>query len=202
MKKPHVVDVTRRAPEQWKKIVTNLRSDTRKAIIFRIVMLFVLTIYFGVGAFKGLEAIRSENEERQECAEEIKGETNIVQKNTADAILKQSEQFQSWAVLILTGIVALLITTKVHSTPGAQWAYLPLGPAIVFLLTALNTGWVLMKTYTFLLSLNNFSDFSSLANLLQMQSDLFLDAIICVSLFAGWFLLMIVFGKVKTFDVK
>ncbi len=177
-------------------------SDTKGVIIFRILVLFALTICFGVWAFIGLEKIRSENEKRQECAEEIKGETNVVEKNTADAILKQSEQFQSWAVLILTGIVALLITTKVHQTPGAQWAYLPLAPAIVFLVTALNAGWVLMKTYTFLLSLNNFSDFSSLANLLQMQSDLFLYAIICVSLFAGWFLFMIVLGRVKTFDLK
>lgn len=127
-------------------------------------------------------------------------ETKAAYKNTADALIKQSEQLQSWGVLILTGIIAILITTKVHRTPGAQWSYVALGPAAIFLVIALNTGVITARRYTFLLSVDDFSEFPSLSSLVQLQSELFANAIICVSLFAGWFLLLIAMGKVQTFE--
>jgi hypothetical protein len=123
-------------------------------------------------------------------------------KNAAAEILKQAEQFRGWSVIVLGAIVAILVTTKVHRTPRVELAYLPLGPATIFLVNSLHASWVLSKRYTYLVATNDYSDYGSISRLLQVESDLFLYSIVCVSLFAGWFLFLIVFGKIEPFEAE
>ena len=177
-----------------------IKNTPNKLMVFRAILLVVLTMFSGWCSYNEVERVLETQIEDIEAREESR--KNDAEKNAVNTILKQSEQFQSWSVLILTGIVALLITTTVHRTPGASWAYIVLGPAAIFLIISLNAGWTLTKRYTFLTAMNNFDDFASLANLLLIQSNLFLYSILSVSLFASWFLTLIVLGKIEPFEVK
>jgi hypothetical protein len=167
----------------------------------RAVLLFFLIIGSGGWAYSGIEAIRQRYQDSVVDTIDA-GKENVAYKNAASEILKQKELFQGWSVLVLAGIVTILITTKIHRAQGIVWVYLVLGPAAIFLITSLYAGWVLTKRYTYLVAKNNYSDFNNLSALLDRQSDLFLYAIGCVSLFAGWFLLLTVLGKLEPFEMN
>lgn len=121
-------------------------------------------------------------------------------KAAAGEVLKQSQSFQGWGALLLAGIVTILITTKVHRVPRISWLYLVLAPAGVFLLHSLYAGWILAKRYTYLVAQNNYSNLVSLETLFEQQATLFLYALICVSAFAAWFLVLIVVGRAEPFE--
>lgn len=175
------------------------RMTIARGPLTRVILLLALLVATGLLSYSSLESVRERYQgtvvEMVETGKEVASH-----KSAAAVILKQEETFQSWAVLVLAGIVAILVTTKIHRAPGVSWAYLPLGPAAMFLLVSLNAGWVVTKRYAYLVAKNNFSDFANLSALLECQSDFFLYAITCISLFAGWFLFQIVIGKAEPFE--
>jgi hypothetical protein len=168
------------------------------AVEIRVALLIILLVVTTAWAYLKEDEVRQSyqrNNVSMGSTEEVEA-----RKDAAKELLKQSDQFQGWSVLILGGIVAVLVTTKVHRTPNFEWAYLPLGPAAVLLAYSLHVGWVVAKRYTFLVGANDFTSNSSLSSLVQLQSDLFLYSILCVSLFASWFLFLIVLGRVEPFE--
>jgi hypothetical protein len=165
----------------------------------RVVLLFILLIGSGFWSYSKLQRVRDEYQGQVVEAVRV-GEEDVSRKSASSGILKQAEFFQSWSVLILAGIIAISVTTKIHRTPGVSWIYLLLGPAVMFLLISLNTGWVLTKRHAYRSAKNNFTELGDLSALLDLQSDLFLYAVVCVSLFAAWFLFLIVHGKIEPFE--
>jgi hypothetical protein len=163
----------------------------------RVILLLTLLIVIGSRSCSKLQGIR--NGYKDVLSVEA-GKEDASEKATSSGIMKQGEVFQSWSVLILAGIIAISVSTKIHRTPAVSWIYLLLGPAATFLVFSLNTGWVLTKRHTYLAAKNNFSNLDDLISLLALQWDLFFYAVVCVSLFASWFLFLIVLGKIEPFE--
>jgi hypothetical protein len=181
-------------------VIKNLPMNARGVSRIRASLLIMLVATSAWWSYHQVNAIRDAYQGTAVKNIWIGGE-DIAHKNACAEIVKQGEQFQGWSVLILGGIVAILVTTKVHRMPYFGWAYLPLGPAAVFLATSLHAGWVLSKRYTYLVAKNNF-ELPTLSALLDVQSDLFLYSILCVSLFATCFLFFIVLERVEPFEEK
>jgi hypothetical protein len=175
-----------------------MTSTGQKAI--RATLLVAMVIGSAWFSYRKVDNIRESYQQTQLQNIWIGGE-DIAHKNACEQMIKQTEQFQGWSVLILGGIVAILVTTKVHRIAHFGWAYLPLGPAAVFLTGSLNVGWVFSKRYAYIVAKNNF-ELPKLSSLLEVQSDLFLYSIICVSLFAACFLFFIVLERVEPFEEK
>lgn len=167
----------------------------------RVLLLCVLIILSGWWGYRTVDKIRDQYQNTVPASVKI-GEENQAFKNAAGELLKQSEQIQNWSILVLGGIVAILVTTKVHRTPKVEWAYLPIGPATMFLINGVFAGQILMRRYTYLTGKNNFDSILSLSSLSNAQSDLFIYSLFCLGLFAGWFLFLIVSGKVEPFETK
>lgn len=177
----------------------------RKPMLIRMVVLVGLLIGSGLYSYCKIDKARESYQAPSSATAEPKRDdpaSKEADKNATAEILKQAEQFRGWSVLVLAAIVAILVTTKVHRAPAVEWAYLVLGPATMFLVNSLYAGWVLNKRYTHLVATNNYSDYGSISRLLQIESDLFLASIVCVGLFAGWFLFSIVSGSATPFEVK
>lgn len=188
-------------------LLLSIRTTISKHIgEIRAALLIILLIASAGWSYCKLETVRegyqSSSVETNEPQQKEDGATIEADNEVCAEILKQADQFRGWSVLVLGGIIALLVTTKVHRTVGVEWAYLPLGPAAIFLVNSLYAGWILTKRYTFLVATKNFSDYDSLSDLLQVQSDLFLNSILCVGLLAGWFLFLIVLGKIEPFETE
>lgn len=183
----------------WFKKFSPLKYMSVSALV-RLCLLTAMAIFCAYWSYCKIEKVRQSYQVPVETIPA--GEEDINSKNAALELIKQSELFQGWSVLALGGIVAISVTTKVHRTPGIGWAYLFLAPAAIFLLNSLQAGWVVKKRYTFLVGRNNFSLYPTLSNLLQVQSELFLYSLLGLSLFAGWFLLFIVIGKSKPYELK
>jgi hypothetical protein len=118
-------------------------------------------------------------------------------KETAAELLRQSTEFQGWAILILGGVIAILITQKVHPNSSPEWTFILLGPSMIFLSCSFLTAWELKKRHNYLLKKNNFGEVMSLANYLQTQFELFGWAIGALTLFATCFLCLILLGRIK-----
>ncbi|HEV7645855.1 MAG TPA: hypothetical protein VGO50_18085 [Pyrinomonadaceae bacterium] len=149
-----------------------------------------------------IESIRDSYQNSTAVSKVTAENTDLNSRNVDAEIIKQSEQFKNWAALVLGGIIAILVTSKVYRTPLIEWIYLVLAPSAVFLVYSLYAGWVLGKRYTFLVSLNYYSPTDGLIKLLEGQAGLFLYSIAGVSVFAAWFLCFIVLGKTKPFEVE
>lgn len=179
---------------------TDSRDDLRQWLMhLRFAIFLIIMVGGALCSHCEVEKVR-ESYQDTEIEEVAKGAENETLKNALAEMVKQSEQFHSWSVLILGGIVAIIITTKVHKAPGLPWAYIAIGLAGVVLIYSLQAGWVLKKRYTFLVSNNNYTDFNSMNSLLQTQVNLFMFAMLCVSVFASWFLVLIILGKVDPYD--
>jgi hypothetical protein len=118
-------------------------------------------------------------------------------KETASELLRQSTEFQGWAILVLGAITAVVTTTKVHSRSFPEWTFILFGPAIVYLASSFLMAWQLKKRYNYLLLKNNFEDLMSLASYLEVQFKCFAWAIGLLALFAASFLCLILIGRVK-----
>jgi hypothetical protein len=163
----------------------------------------VIRVAFLIG-LSGLGALRS-------CCLIEQAETQIVEtvprlpasekappdKETAGELLRQSTEFQGWAVLILGGITAVLVTTKVHSNSSPEWTFILFGPSMVFLSYSFLAAWELKKRYNYLLLHNNFADVFSLARYLQVQFQLFGWSIGILTLFSACFLSLILVRRIK-----
>lgn len=177
------------------------RVNIRPFTIIRAAILLILLLASGWWSYCKVEQA-SGNYREVETIPPDKEKLNTSFKSAAGELSKQQELFQNWSVLILGGIVAIITTTNVHRSPNVEWAFIPLGPAAVFLLNSLKAGWEFTRRYAFLVSRDNFLDLNSLSTLVLIQSNLFLYAILCVSLFASWFLFLIVWGKIEPFEAK
>jgi hypothetical protein len=118
-------------------------------------------------------------------------------KETAGELLKQSTEFQGWTVLILGGVIAALITTKVHANCRPEWTFIPFGPATTYLFFSLLAAWELKKRHNYLLFRNNFDDLMSVANHLSVQFQLLGWAGLCLTIVGAWFLILILAGQIK-----
>jgi|ERR1044071_4504206 hypothetical protein len=169
--------------------------------LFRLALLLILLVGSSLWSYRQVEGvIASIQETKTEFVPE--GCEDKRRKNGFEEMIKQSGQFQGWSVLILGGIIAVIITTKVHKypLPLVAWAYVAIGVAAVFLVFSLYAGWVLEKRYTFLLPFNDFADFKNMNALLQLQAKFFMLSMAAVSIFAGWFLVLIILEKVDPTD--
>jgi len=124
-------------------------------------------------------------------------EKNDPYKETAGEFLKQSTEFQGWTVLILGGVIAILITTKVHSNSRPHWTFILFGPAIVFLFYSFLAAWELKKRYNYLLLHNNFADVTSLSSHLDAQFKLLGWATGVLMGFAAVFLFLTLAREIK-----
>jgi hypothetical protein len=169
--------------------------------LFRLAILLMLLVGSSLWSYREVERVVASFQKsvptRVPDGQEDKG-----RKNAFEEMIKQSEQFQGWSALILGGIVAIIITTKVHKAPHLAWAYVAIGVAAVFLIFSLHAGWVLRRRYTFLLPFNDFKDFISMNALLQLQVKLFMLSMTAVSIFAGWFLILIIIEKLDPTDSR
>lgn len=177
------------------------KPNIKAASIVRVIFLLILFLAAGWWSYRKIEGVSANYPKVATVTTEQK-ELNASFKSAAAELSKQRELFQGWSVLILGGIVAIITTTKVHRTPNVSLAFIPLAPAVAFLLNSLNAGWEFTRRYSFLVSRDNFLDLNSLSALVLIQSDFFLYAILCVSLVAGWFLFLIVWGKIEPFEEK
>jgi hypothetical protein len=177
-----------------------------KSSIQKVIRVTVLAVFIAVSSwysYHWVDEIRQsyQGEDKTLQKTPIGGE-DAAHKNACEQMMKQSEQLQSWSVLILGAIVAILVTTKAHRIKNNfGWPYLVLAPAAVFLAGSLNGGRAFSKRFAYIVAKNNF-DIKSLSSLLEIQQDLFLYSIICVSVFAGVFLLLIVLERVEPFEEK
>lgn len=118
-------------------------------------------------------------------------------QTTGAELLKESNEFQGWTVLVMGGVIALLVTTKVHSNSNPEWSFILFGPAFVFLGTSFLAAWELKKRYNYLLVHNNFEDLNSLAKHLSAQFTLLSYSGIVLVVFGGSFLIQIILRKIK-----
>lgn len=126
--------------------------------------------------------------------------TAEVEQRAADSLSAQSNKFSDWALLILGGVIAISVTTKVHAVKGVHEVFILLGPAGAFLLMSLRAGWTLQRRLTNIIALDNWSDLASLASLLISQTRLFLFGLTCATLFGLWHLVNVVAGTVSPHD--
>ncbi len=124
----------------------------------------------------------------------------MTRKAAVSELLRQSDLFQTWGLLVPGGIVALLVTNKSHRSPWFEWPYMLLGPSAVLILTSLFSSWVVRKRFTYMVIHNNYESLKSISDLVAKQADLFLTALMVVSLFAAWFLVLITAGKIEPFE--
>ena len=134
---------------------------------------------------------------RANVSEKPLTEKPLPNKETAIELLRQSTEFQGWAVLVLGGITAVATTTKVHSRSFPEWMFILFGPTIVYLGWSFLTAWELKKRYNYLLVHNNFEDLMSLSGYLEVQFKCFSSAIGLLAIFAASFLWLILIGRVK-----
>lgn len=126
--------------------------------------------------------------------------TDEVERRTADTLSAQSNKFSDWALLVLGGVIAISVTTKVHAVKAVHAVFILLGPAGAFILMSLRAGWTLQRRLTNIVALDNWSDTESLASLLIKQTDLFLAGLLCATLFGLWHLCNVVAGVVQPHD--
>ena len=169
-------------------------TKLQKASFVRILLLVALS---GLSALRSCCLIDEVESRIQTVSQQPPSEKATPNKETAGELLRQSTEFQGWAVLILGAITAILITTKVHSNSSPEWTFILFGPSIIFLSFSFLAAWELKKRYNYLLLHNNFSDVIGLANYLQAQFRLFGSAIGVLTLFATCFLSLILVGQIK-----
>jgi hypothetical protein len=165
--------------------------------LFQLALLFIVMV--GGGGYAYCEIDRAEK--MFKAVKEVPhGYEDKVSKNAFAEMVKQAEQCHGWAALILGGIIAAVITTKVHKVPLLPVAYVLLGLAAVLLVGSLQAGWALKQRHTYFVLINNFSDFRGMNALLLLQTKFLMWAVGSVSIFAAWFLCMIVYEVVKPYD--
>jgi uncharacterized membrane protein len=118
-------------------------------------------------------------------------------KSAFDRMSKENETLANFAVILLSAVAALVISTKVHKISHVSWAYLLFGPAGTFLFYSAYAGWAFQARHAFLTLRNNFTDFASVNDLLLAQLDLFRFALVFLAVVAAVFLVQIVGDRVS-----
>jgi hypothetical protein len=126
--------------------------------------------------------------------------TEELKRAATKAIGEQSSNLTEWALAVLAGMVAVVITTKVHRATASEMPYVALGPAGALLFMSLRAGWQLRGRITNATAFGNFGDVDNIALLLVSQSELFMGALACGFVFGFWYLLQIVLGRVRPYE--
>jgi hypothetical protein len=114
----------------------------------------------------------------------------------------QNKQLIDWGGLLLAGVIALVITTKVHAIKYYEWIFLLLSPAASFLLCSLWAGVVFQRRAAYLAIQTNSVRLDSLNELLGLQSQNLAFGLMPLSIFALVFLSAIILGYLQPFDAK
>jgi hypothetical protein len=162
----------------------------------RVILLVMLT------AFSASWAIIRVNATRDSYQEDTPRQAQPVLDESAASkeMLEQSKVFETWSLTILTGILAILITAKIHRVAHPEWLYLVIGPAAALLIGTLYASWVFRKRYTFLILQRRLHEYETLMRLLQDQTVIFKAALAVMVIFGAVFLFGVVYGTVHPFD--
>jgi len=183
---PPVITVTKALP------VAPATNQTDPRRILRLLVLTLATLAAVLFSLSRLDSLGKPQPPRFLTADESAAREKVV-----DELSKQSGQFRGWSVLVIGGIIALAATTKTHRTRFAPWYFIPLAPAATLILFSLHSAWELDKKANYLKATQEWYAYLGVAEIMQVQADLFLDGIVCAAVFAGFFLFGIVYGNVE-----
>ena len=162
----------------------------------RLLMLVGTTLLAAIWAFDRVNETRdSYQDERPRPARAA-----LDEQEASKAMLEQSKMFETWTIGLLSGLLIIVFTAKIHRIPNAEWLYIVVGPAAALLLGSLHASWVFRKRFTFLVLKKRLYEYDTLMRLLNDQTVIFQAALIAMIVFGSAFLIGIVMGAVRPFE--
>lgn len=164
------------------------------AKVIQILLLFALSIAAGFIALQKIDEVTCKFE-TLEVPIVADGEEDASQRYALEKFVDQSLSLQSWSLLLLSGILAISITTKVHKVPFIDKVFIINGPAIVLLTCALYMGWQLQAHANYLVWNNYFDNLDYVNQAFRLQKNLLQYSILILASLAFYFLVNIIIGN-------
>ena len=162
-------------------------------------ILYLSILIVGIYCFNQVETIR-DTYQNENIGVIEDGREDKSQKYALERLLIQSNGLQSWALVLISGLIAISITTKVHKIKHINRMFILNGTAITLLAASLYAGLVLQRRGNYFTWLNNYNDLETINSFLYLQQQYLVYAVALLSLMALYFISNIVVGRTKPYE--